>query len=63
MKKRKLSNLNLKKSTVSNIGEATSKIGGAPLHSRHGNYYDETVEDVETYEGLGWMSLPHSHCC
>lgn len=60
MKKRKLKNLNLKKAVISEIGTSKSKGG---LHTRYANYADAGVEDAETYEGLGWMSLPYSHCC
>ena len=59
MKKRSIKNLNLKKATISKINH--SKVGG--LDTRHGNYGDATVADAEGYEGLGWMSLPHTHCC
>ena len=60
MKKRSLKNLALKKSVISEVG--TVKKGGA-LPAEHANYADATVQDAETYEGLGWMSLPYSHCC
>lgn len=61
MKKRKLKNLNLKKAVISEIGVSKSTLGG--LGTEHANYNDATVVDAEGYEGLGWFSLPYSHCC
>jgi len=60
MKKRKLSNLNFKKSTISNFeSKSTGGILNA-LPSKYGNHTDLTVDDPD---GNSWFSLPYSNCC